>query len=278
MPELYLLDHGYLEVDVRFHFPLQNLATRSNAESEMDFIRIPTFSLVYEDDERTVVVDTGGHPDGMDGYWPDWLQETVPWTHDEEHLFENRLEQVGLAPGDVDAVVQTHLHNDHAGNLRLFADEDVPVYAHRDELEWAFYAGNVFQDPLDRSAWVPADYTHDGLDWRPVEGDRGEVVPGIEWVHLPGHAPGMIGLVFTELEEPVFLVGDAAFREGNVFPETVQPGANWDHGMWADVAVPRIREVVADREPNAIYGHDPETFDRYGDYPGVEQVGDTTFR
>ena len=276
MARLYLLDHGYLEVDVRFHYPLTNLATRSNHSPTTEMIRIPTFSLVYEDDANTVVVDTGGHPDGMDGYWPEWLRETVPWTGDGEHLFENRLEQVGLAPGDVDAVVQTHLHNDHAGNLRLFDGTDVPVYAHREELEWAFYAANVIREPAARGAYVPADYEHD-LDWRPLTGDRGRLVPGVEWIHLPGHAPGMTGLLFTRLDEPLFLVGDAAFREGNVFPDAVQPGANWDHGEWADVAVPRIREVVDETDPNIVYGHDPETFDRYDGYADVQQVGDTSF-
>jgi glyoxylase-like metal-dependent hydrolase (beta-lactamase superfamily II) len=273
---LTILDHGYLESDHRSVYPRHNPATRQNPNPRVKWHRIPTFSLLLEYDSRLVAIDTGSHPDGMDDHWPAGIQDTVPWFADPEDHFRNRLDQVGYAPSDMDAVICTHLHNDHAGNVGLFADLNVPVYTHRDELEHAFFVANVMETG-EREAYVPADYCHEGVDWQDLQGESGKLFDGLEWVHLPGHSPGTIGLLVTALPEPVFVVGDAAFRRGNLLPEVIQPGVNWDHAAWQTVAVPRMLSMIDDQDPNCIFGHDPETYNDYGDYSGVSIVGETEF-
>jgi len=274
---LYILDHGWLECDRRLHYPLDTIGTRDNPNPEIPWERIPTFSLLVEYPDATIAIDTGSHPRGMDDYWPDSLQNTVPWVYDDESLYHNRLSALGYSFDDIDAVVQTHLHNDHAGNLERYAEQQTPIYCHRAELKWAFYMANVFSTADERGAYVPADFTHEGLDWRPLSGNRGKIHPDLEWIHLPGHTPGTIGLLLTALDEPVFIIGDAIFRNGNLHPEPVPPAVNWDHSEWQTTTVPRVRDTISNSAPNSIFGHDPLNYNEYGSFPDVQIIGETTF-
>ena len=69
-----------------------------------------------------------------------------------------------MQPGDVDLVIQSHLHFDHAGGLEWL--RHAPVLVQREELAFAFYPP-VYQ----REVYVRDDFDH-GLDWRPLEGDH----------------------------------------------------------------------------------------------------------
>lgn len=103
----------------------------------------------------------------------------------------------GLRPADVDLVVLTHAHLDHAGGC---ADLPAPVVVH--ELEtaapyWALAAGLLERAPLERLA-----------------GTGGELAAGVRWALTPGHCEGHISLAVETAGGAVVLCGD-----------TVGPGA-----------------------------------------------------
>jgi glyoxylase-like metal-dependent hydrolase (beta-lactamase superfamily II) len=112
-------------------------------------------------------------------------------------LHPTRLEEamaaVGFRPEDVDIVIDTHLHFDHAGgNTRCDADGAVELafpraryQVQRGEFEWAHV----------RNERIQASYLPDNFD--PVmaagrfdflEGDA-EILPGVQVLHTPGHTP-----------------------------------------------------------------------------------------
>lgn len=114
------------------------------------------------------------------------------------------------------AIVLTHGHFDHAGALdALLHVWDVPVYAHT--LELPFLTG--------RADYPPPDTTVGGGSLRlaPLFPERGidlgnhvralppngtiPGMPGWQWIHTPGHAPGQVSL-FRESDR-VLLAGDA---------------------------------------------------------------------
>jgi len=101
------------------------------------------------------------------------------------------LAQRGLEAADVDLVVLTHAHLDHAGAC---ADLRRPVVVHERETlapYWPLVGGLL--DPLVQER---------------LEGDAGEIVAGVEWVRTPGHCEGHVSLKVSTTTGLVVLCGD----------------------------------------------------------------------
>jgi glyoxylase-like metal-dependent hydrolase (beta-lactamase superfamily II) len=106
---------------------------------------------------------------------------------------EDAIVRAGFSPGDVDVVIDTHLHFDHAGG-NTYVDEDGRVHlsfpnarytVQRGEWEWAHV----------RNERISASYLPPNFD--PVEAagrydfvdGEVEVVPGVSVLPTPGHTP-----------------------------------------------------------------------------------------
>ena len=121
----------------------------------------------------------------------------------------------GLAPGDIDHVVLTHLHFDHADNLDLFPYACVVVQ--RGELAEAI-------DPVPSQRiffWreTIANLTNRkrGKQLRLVDGDL-MLFPGFELLSLPAHTAGMQIPIVTTDKGKVGLVSDLGDHYRYWFP------------------------------------------------------------
>ncbi|WP_214410077.1 MBL fold metallo-hydrolase [Sphaerisporangium fuscum] len=123
---------------------------------------------------RTVLVDTGvGATDSPASTWA-----PVPGT------LLGELARVGVAPGDVDTVVLTHLHSDHAGGAVVDGVPAFPNARHviqRAEVEWV---GSGGPNPILERVLRPLTGMVDAVD------GEAEVIPGVRAILAPGHTPG----------------------------------------------------------------------------------------
>ena len=109
---------------------------------------------------------------------------------------DKELSKIGLTALDINHVVLTHLHFDHAGGLTVYnkSGEPVPHFPnakhHLHMLEW--------ETALHPHARNKASYIES--DWMPVynaglavmqEGESFEIVPGITGQRVGGHTPGL---------------------------------------------------------------------------------------
>jgi glyoxylase-like metal-dependent hydrolase (beta-lactamase superfamily II) len=125
---------------------------------------------------------------------------------------EDAMRDAGFAPEDVDIVIDTHLHFDHAGgNTYRDAEGEVQLsfpraryvvqrgeweYAHWDnERVRASYLPDNF-DPVERAG---------RFDF--VEGER-EIIPGIRVVPTPGHVPHHQSVVISSDGETACFLAD----------------------------------------------------------------------
>jgi N-acyl homoserine lactone hydrolase len=155
------------------------------------------------------------------------------------------LSSLGLSPLDVDLVVLSHLHFDHAGGLADVAHAEVHVQ--RAEREAALSS----RDPACFEDEVRGPYR-----WTEREGGYSPM-PGVTVVPSPGHTAGHVSLLVERDEgAPVLLCGDAADLEENLLDE-VAPGLCWrDDPAPALASIRALKALARDTGAEAWPNHD----------------------
>lgn len=122
------------------------------------------------------------------------------------------LAGAGIRPENVDAVLMTHLHGDHAGGLF----DEGRAYLPRATLmvpaaELAFFTDPAALDrtpPDRRSGFRLAAALSEAYGDRIRPLPEGPVVPGLDCVALPGQTPGHSGYLLGEGSDALLLWGD----------------------------------------------------------------------
>lgn len=106
---------------------------------------------------------------------------------------EDALRDAGFSPDDVDLVIDTHLHFDHAGG-NTYRDAEGEVRLAFPRARYIVQRGE-FEFAHSRNERVRASYLPDNFDpvaeagrFDFVEGDA-EIVPGVSVIVTPGHVP-----------------------------------------------------------------------------------------
>jgi glyoxylase-like metal-dependent hydrolase (beta-lactamase superfamily II) len=172
----------------------------SKLKCDHDVVGMTTFpNTVLLRGPRTILVDPGLH-----------LQNAP---------VVQALARLGVEVSGVDLIALTHAHGDHAGAC---ADLPLPVALHERELvdpAWPSISGVLSSDRL--------------LE---LNGDSGELAPGISWTLTPGHSEGSVCYLVDTVDGPVVLAGDTIgpLREpfdAMIVPEDSPSGeqvlANW---------------------------------------------------
>jgi N-acyl homoserine lactone hydrolase len=182
---------------------------------------------------------------------------------------EHALAAHAVALGDVSRIYLSHLHNDHAGGLRLF-DRGVPVWVQRRELEYGL-ADHPFPE---RHGMFRIDYDDPEIDWRLLDGDA-ELAPGISVVLTPGHTPGHQSFVIDMPDGSGYVFAfDAGDLTENFEHERAVGGFVHCQAQDTVVAIRRLKAIAAERGYRLIPGHDPEVWPGLlGELaPGVEPL------
>jgi N-acyl homoserine lactone hydrolase len=210
-------------------------------------IRIPRVMWILQG-ETTIVVDTsvpvGGKP-------AEFIGEHFERSREQEPL--NALKNAGVEPTDVELVLLTHLHWDHAGNCDLFPE--ARVIAQEDELRYALVPGKFFRkaflSPL--SGWPRPPYLLPNLEV--VKGEV-EIRPGIRTLPVPGHTPGSQAILVDTDRGRYAIAGDAVFTYENL-ERDIPPGFHndVDHSM-------ESMELLRRRADHVLPSHDYSIFQR----------------
>jgi N-acyl homoserine lactone hydrolase len=215
-----------------------------------DEITIPVPSWLIRHPEGLLLVDCGMHPDlaGPSKY-NDLVSRIFRLGLSPDKLIGSALRNVEVDPDDIDMVILTHLHFDHAGGLGQLPNARIVIQ----EDEWL--AGS--DDELARSSgFVPSDYRL-GHDIQTVKGEHDLFGDGlVTCIPTPGHTPGHQSVRVRLADREVVLCGDCAY-----FEETLDGGALPPRGYDRDQHAESIKLLQAIRKSGAtlIPGHDPNT-------------------
>ena len=151
---------------------------------------IPLLAWLLFDGKHWILVDTGGTPaDGI---------RYMPYTQASGCTLEEQLQLYGVSPEEIDTVILTHLHWDHAGNNMLFPN--AKFYVQKRELD---YASNPLE--IQRGA-----YNYELISqtrYELIDGTR-DILDGISVIPTPGHSPGSQSVIVETEQGPHIIVGD----------------------------------------------------------------------
>ena len=121
--KIYIQKHGHFENDAELNLALAHIATVDNKHPEAEWkTDIPSLTVLIEHpDVGWILYDTTSHPDNLKGHWPERLRKLSPHYLEPEDTLEAKLKEHNLSPKDIDILILSHLHIDHAGNLFLFS-------------------------------------------------------------------------------------------------------------------------------------------------------------
>ncbi|HEY8566915.1 MAG TPA: MBL fold metallo-hydrolase [Beijerinckiaceae bacterium] len=121
----------------------------------------------------------------------------------------------GLSPEQIDAVIVTHMHQDHLGGLVAGGRRNFPnaeVYADRRDVQhWTDPAKQAgAPDYLQTSFRLSGELVRLYPKLQATQGDH-EVTRGVSIVDLAGHTPGHIGVRIADGAESLIMVSDMLF-------------------------------------------------------------------
>ncbi len=162
-------------------------------------ITIPALFFYVEGANQHILVDTGGNGEELRKN----SQFGAPWQ--EILSFEENLARFGIAPNDVDIVIQTHLHFDHALNTRKC--RNAKVYVQGNELAQA-------KDPHPLTSQMYRWFEKGGkdLNYEVVDGDM-QLLPGIDLLSVPGHSPGCQAVAVNTCKGRAIITGFCSILE-----------------------------------------------------------------
>jgi glyoxylase-like metal-dependent hydrolase (beta-lactamase superfamily II) len=255
---------GFIENDIALNLLLHNQATVDDKAKPAQWHRVPSIALLISHPKLGwILVDTGSNKKALEGYWPESALKKLSLIRSTEDMLDYRLAQIGLKPSDIDLLVITHLHLDHAGNLQLFSGTKAGrmIVAHEEEIKQALYDTFMVEGDLVNGYLRPDFVGLPDIAFDPIDSDV-KLADDLELIWLPGHTPGTIGIVIhLEKSGTIIYTSDAVNWEPNFGPPIQLSAVFYD-----SVSMKRMTRHLywLQKQYNAmlIFGHDMNQYQK----------------
>jgi glyoxylase-like metal-dependent hydrolase (beta-lactamase superfamily II) len=148
------------------------------------------------------------------------------------------LGELGVDPNAIKDVIMTHLHFDHAEALGAWPQRRTWVHRLETEAPYAQLVSGVLET----------------AKLEVVDGEEGEIEPGLRWIRTPGHCDGLISLLVDTDEGLTVIASDCVGPLPEYFDEMDLPE---DFGPERDELLEQWRRI-RDLDPAIVIpGHNP---------------------
>lgn len=228
-------------------------------EAENRRMVIPSYCVLIDHPKLGwVLYDTGCASD-KDDFWSEEMQSQYEFITLED--FRSKLAELHLKPEDIDVLIMSHLHYDHAGNIRAFANTKAGknVYVSKAELDSATELVNATRGGMSGAYYKPEFLDIDGIEYHTVEGDY-MLAEGLELIFLKGHTAGLMGLlVETKNNGTVIFPSDAVYSGYHFGPPIVYPGLCADPASYK-ANIEKLDKICKQRNAHIFFSHDVDEF------------------
>lgn len=233
------------------------------AESEEVFrenrrYTISGFMVLIRDQKRgNILWDTGIAAD-WEETWPPQFKRDYSF-HRLNHLDEE-LSRLDLTVDDIDLLICSHLHYDHAGNIKLFRNTKAGknILISEPEAHEAFVKAAMSADGVS-GAYFRDEFIMDGIGYQTITEDTWLSDDVMLFIQR-GHTPGVIGLLIKTGQSGNYLFpSDAVYSQYNYGPPIVLPGLCVDPESYR-ANIEKLRQLESKYRAKLIFSHDMDAF------------------
>lgn len=251
---VHVLSTGVMETDLTWLLLKggRTIRDRFHKDDPVVWGDCPTHAVLIEHPEGRILWDTGVPRDWEQRWAPTGFQDFFPVREpvNGPGYLDSSLAQLELTADDIDILVLSHLHFDHAANAKMFDNGKTRIVANHTEISEALKIEGYSQ-----GAHIVDDYRD-----LPLEGISGdvEIVPGVSVIETPGHTWGTMSLrVDLENEGTKIFTSDAVYLADSFGPPAVGAAIVWDNLRWLE-SVEKLRGIADATGAEVIFGHDGE--------------------
>ena len=241
-------------------FPNSELIPSLPKEKIRD-VTLPVNMWVIDHPKGLVIFDTGNNVAISDGkcksHWAGPLCDLLKPSQKREDVIDAQLKKLGFNPDQVKAVITSHAHLDHIGNIKLF-----PKAVHviqKKELYQAWWP-EKFQG-REGGVFVMGDF--DGparaFNYLELEGDYDLFADGsIMVISTPGHTLGHQSVkVKLPSGKTIVMAQDAIWVKENL--EGYPAGINYSVKDY-EASIHRLKMIRDLENAELLFGHDPDQY------------------
>ena len=198
-----------------------------------------------------ILYDTGNCEDFSAVYTEDMLHD-YPIT--EMISIREALAQKGLTPDDIDLIILSHLHFDHAGGLKHFVGTKAirRVLVSEADLKnayWSVMTGNG-------GAYIRSLFDVEGIQFQTIR-ETTKLAEDLELFIQASHTPGVIGMVLKTDHHGTILTTSDTIYTAESYEKELPPGGtiNKTTDEFFD-NLKRIKEMEKVYHATLLFGHD----------------------
>lgn len=250
---VYILRLGDMYSDSIYNIMGDTAATVADPTASHQMLHTPSSApLIYHPEAGWILFGTGIGEDPKTE-WPSALLDWIVVQKSAESQMKHQLGLVGLKPEDIKYIITSHLHMDHIGNDKLFA-ETAEFFEPKEDAAYTYRMVMQSPDPNSHGAYVKNDVL---LARKKITylGRDEELFSGIEVITLPGHTPCTLGLVVHLESGTLIFTSDAVAVHQNY--EGQMPGGVYDSLGYVE-SIRKIKNLQKKYNAKVFFSHDTD--------------------
>lgn len=258
-----ILAHGFIENDLAWNIAVPRPGSVEEPNPRAEWVRVPSFSVLIEHpDIGYVLYDTGSCPGDELDRRPEIIRKLFPFYAKREEFLDERLASLHMKPEDISVIVISHMHWDHAGGLKFFANTKAGsnIFVNKKDYVYGITETHRSPETFGGGGYLKDNFEFAGLSFNFIEEDQ-PLAQGLDIITLEGHTPGLLGLV-VQLDSGTYIFpSDAVYMSRNYGPPMQLPGIVYDT-LGFERSIKKLYLLQKKYNAKMIFPHDPEQFAR----------------